>query len=292
MIKLAIGLKPETPKIPCSMTKNQYAIIMPIGDVHYGIDAFPRDLFIKYLQWGMERGAWFLGMGEYLDFTSQSQRAILQTLRDSTRKNLDDMVRQLADEYIEMISFTKGRWLGILRGDHTHIFLNGRNVDQYIAQKLETKYLGFNAHLCIYPKNIKDENAATYIYAHHGVGTSRTIGGQFTRLEDIANGFRDLDIVMMGHCHSKGTIPLDRQCLTRNGIHYHRTIYFVRTGSWLRGYVSHEPFNTDAPAILSEPSYIEQRAYKPAALGGIVIFLGYTQVENTKIYKPENRVLD
>jgi len=285
MVIQSIGLKKQRAEKPLELTKNQYALILPIGDVHFGAPGFPKDRFISHLQWGIERGAYFLGMGEYLDFTSESQRSVMINLRDSTRASIDDMIKALADEYVEKIAFTKGRWLGLLKGDHSWTFLDGRNVEQYIAQKLETNYFGTSCVLRIFPAGFKNESADVVLYCHHGVGFSQTLGGQLNRPKDLAFAF-DADIVLMGHSHAKIIGTIDKQIITRRGLHYHRTIHIARTGGWFRGYLSHLAYELDKPAIYSEGTYVEKRGYLPTSIGGLVIGIGYDCIDGTKEYKP------
>ena len=39
--------------------------LLPIGDLQYGTDGFDRDRFERHISWGMDVGAYFVGMGDY-----------------------------------------------------------------------------------------------------------------------------------------------------------------------------------------------------------------------------------
>lgn len=245
----------------------------------------------EHIQWGLDRGAWFLGMGDYLDFTSNSQRKLLSPLRDSQKEQLDSLVQSQADELYHILSPSKGRWLGMLEGNHRWEFQTGEkqgtSVDQYLCKKLECDFFGTLAGIRLHFSNTPANHpeADCLICAHHGLGASRTQGGQLHRVEDMLKFF-DAEIYLMGHGHSKVASPIDRQQISPDGKHHHRTKLLARTGSFLRGYVSHEPHSLDKPASLSRGSYVEEFAYAPSALGGICIGIGYERIPDSSFFRP------
>ena len=102
MIIKVMNLRPIKQVVPFELVRGQKALIMPIGDVHFGADGFPVQKFITHLKWGMDRGVMFLGMGEYLDWAPVSQRQLLAPMRESSRRPLDDMIRRKADEFLKI----------------------------------------------------------------------------------------------------------------------------------------------------------------------------------------------
>lgn len=264
------------------LAKNQKMLLMPVGDIHEGSDGWPKEKFLYQLKFGMDRGATFLGMGDPLDFTSDSQRAIIAPLRDSTKKQLDDFMTERTERFAEMMNFTKGRWIGMLEGNHRWQFQDGTTTDQLLCRKLGCEFLGTSALIRISQGVSGHDEADCKIYAHHGVGGGRTAGGHLTRLEDLLKSF-DADIYLMGHVHTKVNDPIDRQYVSKEGIHYHRTMLMARTGGWLRGYVSSPPKGLDVPAIESRGSYVEAKAMMPTSLGGLCIGIGYDEVEEARI---------
>ena len=287
MIFKSVTLKPTLPKVRLDLVKNQVALLMPIGDVHYGTKGFPVERFVEHLQWGMDRGAWFIGMGEYLDFTSASQRQLLAPLRDSTKLDLDDMVKTQIDEFAELIGFTQGRWIGIIEGDHRYDFATGTSGDQYLASKLDADFGGTSMLIRLCPGKGYEAypEADTIVYVHHGVGSSRMQGGQLHRVEDLLK-WVNADIYLMGHTHAKIEAAIDQQCISVDGVHYHRTKAIARTGGWFRAYLSSEPLANDSPVLLSRGSYVEQKALTPSSLGGLCIGIGVEQVEGSSSYRP------
>ena len=285
MIYLTYKPKKIQQEVPWQLAKNQTAIIMPLGDIHFGSKDFPAKHLIDNISWALSRGCLFIGLGEYLDFTSESQRKLTGQMRDSSRSHIDDAVRYKADELFEILAPTKGRWIGMIEGDHRWDFLGGTSVDQYLCGLLGCDFLGTSSLIRL-SAGIKNHPEADCIfYVHHGIGTSRTSGGNLLQVENLIKTF-DADVFLMGHSHAKVGAPIDRQAISPDGVHYHRTKILARTGAWLKGYVSHAPLPLTDPVINSRGTYVEQRAYTPSALGGIVIGVGYEQIPGSKYYKP------
>ena len=277
----------EPPKL--SLAANQQLLLMPIGDVHYMTEDWPRQKFINHLKWGMERGATFLGMGEYMDFSSASQRSLMLLLRDKVKKQLGEMIREQVETFCRDIEFTKGHWLGMLEGDHRHSFEDGTTSDQYLCELLGCPFLGDAAFVRIAYESLKTrkpypDTADCLLYAHHGFGSSRLAGGHLHRVEDAYKAI-DADVYLMGHSHSKVNAPVDRQYVTPDGTHYHRTKILARTGAWMKGYVSSRPFDVTEQAVNSRATYVEKSIYMPSAMGGLAIGIGYEPVTKT-VYRP------
>jgi len=292
MIIKKVNIKPTPQEVGFTLAKNQKVIIMPLGDIHYKPDnEFPTKKLKEHIEWGLKRGAWFLGMGEYLDFTSVSQRRILHPLRDSQKAMIDNHVLSVAQEVYEILRPSKGRWIGMLEGDHRWEFssgdLSGRSVDQYLCELLGCDFLGSSTFLRLHAKdNLRGHpEADCLIYAHHGIGSSRTMGGHLHRVEDLLK-WVNADIYLMGHSHAKVSAPVDRQEISPDGVHYHRTKLIARTGAWLMNYLSKKPLPLDHPASSSRGTYQEVAAYMPSALGGLCIGIGYEQIKGSRYYRP------
>jgi len=261
-----------------SLGTRDRVLLMPVGDVHAYSPHWPKERFRDHIKWGLDQGAYFLGMGEYFDFTSGSQRAILGGLRISQKQTIDEMVKVKVEEFAKLIEFSKGRWLGLLEGHHYHEYVNGITTDQHLCQLLECPFLGtstlFDVNL-LYKHGGSGQRAGTTItiYAHHGCGGGRKQGGHLHRVEDLITMI-EADIYLMGHSHSKANAPIDRLYRTRSGYLYHRTKLIARTGAFLRGYAATSPVDLTRPAAESRGTYVESAAYVPSSLGGLVISLG------------------
>jgi hypothetical protein len=285
MIHLTHKPIPYKPSVTWDLAKNQQMILMPLGDIHYGSRDFPLQHLIDNIDWAIDHGCTFLGMGEYLDFTSHSQRSHMGVLRESTKEILDQMVLEQAQELLSVLAPTKGRWVGMLEGDHRWDFLGGTSVDQYLCSELKCPFLGTSAMIRITAGVKGHPEADAVLFIHHGIGSSRTAGGHLIQVENLMKVF-DFDIGLMGHSHGKVATPIDKQVVTPDGIHTHRTVILARTGAWLKGYGSSGPLKLNEPAVSSRGSYVEQKAYQPSALGGIAIGIGYEKIQGSRFFKP------
>lgn len=287
MVHFVFEFAKYTPKKRLDLVENQKALIMPLGDVHYGSRDWPESKFKTHLEWGMDRGAYFLGMGEYLDAFSNSQRALIGPMRDSAKELVDNMMRDRAMQLIDILKPTKGRWIGFLEGDHRWDFQDGNSVDQLIVRHIGGHFLGTSAMIRFrfngVPKGHPEADCT--LFCHHGTGASQTQGGSLNKVENMLKAF-DADIYLMGHVHSKLGAPIDQQQITPDGIHTHRTKLIARTGAWLLGYASSEPLSLDEPVIKSRGTYVEQKAFIPSALGGLAIGLGVEQIQGSKFFRP------
>jgi hypothetical protein len=265
------------------LSSNQKLLIMPVGDVHAYSPNWPEKRFQDHLKWGMDQGAHFLGMGEYLDFTSASQRAILSGLRGSQKSMIDEMVKTQVEKLHKLIAFTNGRWIGLLEGDHYHQYQDGTTADQELCSLLGCPFLGTSTLLDIdlgikSPERRYRRDVTVTIFAHHGMGGGRKQGSHLHRVEDLITMI-EADIYLMGHSHSKANAPLDRLYRTRDGYLYHKTKLIARTGGFLRGYAGGTPNGWAVPADYSRGGYVEDAAYTPSALGGLVISLGAKELK-------------
>src|SRR4030042_1804564 len=156
-------------------------------------------------------------MGEYLDFPSQSQRAILGPLRDSIKEDIDKMVRENVEKLADILRPTKGYWVGLIEGDHRWIFQDSTSADQYLCQLLQCDFLGTSSLVRIAMGVNHHPEADTILYVHHGIGSSRTSGGHLNRVEDLLKIW-EADIYLMGHSHAKVASPLDRQYISPDGV--------------------------------------------------------------------------
>ena len=94
------------------------------------------------------------------------------------------------------------------------------------------------------------------------------------------------DVYLMGHSHSKTSSANDRIEVTPDNVVTHRTILEARTGAWLRGYYGNGVLDNSEAASESRGSYVEQKAYRPASLGGLCIGMGFKKINGSEYYRP------
>lgn len=197
-------------------------------------------------------------MGDYQDLASCSEREALSNPRihDSTRATLDEIYKEHCDAFLADIGFMKGKLIGLLEGNHYPLFSHGITGTQYMCQQLKCKYLG----VCTYVRIYFTVNGArmTYdVFAHHGLGAARLLGGSLNRVQQMAEG-AEADALIMGHDHKRVAGHINRLCLHGNTKRLevrNRKISILRSGSFLRGYVD------------GQISYVADRCLAPTDLG-------------------------
>lgn len=248
----------------------QEILIMPIGDVHNdGSGSSDLDKLRRHVGWGMEHGAYFLGMADYVDLASPSNRETMRGARvyDAVRDALDKQAYAAAEELYEILKPTKGHWLGMLTGHHYWEFEDGDTTDTWLARRLRAPFLGDSAFIrCVF-KGQKSRGAFS-IWCHHGVGSGITLAAPLNRLERVVEYF-DADIYLIGHQHKLVAAPMDRLYVNWNTSPPqldHRTVIVACTGGWLKGYQAHKQRGGRA-----QGTYVEKKMLSPTALGGVVI---------------------
>ena len=258
---------------------NPETLICPIGDIQWAgeDESVAIGMLARHIEWGAKQGAWFVGMGDYTDAFSPSNRQAIETaaVYDTTRNVLDSAATMLVDElYERALAPSRGKWIGMLEGHHFHKFQDGTTSDQMLCNKLAAQFLGTSAYIRIrfrvegQPKEV----GQVLIWCHHGSGGGQRAGAPLNKLEMLPISFEG-DIFMMGHTHKKVATPLDRivPVFPKGESNsparlIHRTILLVSTGGFLRGYVE-ECKQGQTP----RGNYVEQKMLPPIALGAPII---------------------
>ena len=238
--------------------------IIPFGDIHRDSDMFAHSRWQEFLKYAKkQKNALFLGMGDYTDGISTSERIVLSDhkLHDTTKNTLKDVYKGVTKTLVNELGWMRGRVIGVLGGNHYFDF-GDKTTDHVIASALGGKYLGVCGfiRLSISLKG-KSTQLSLDVFAHHGKGGGVTPGGNFNTIEKMSNT-ADADIYLMGHTHGKGCIPsTPRIKLVRslNGVEVkERTPWLGRTGSYLKAYESGKAsYNVDAGRSACALGWIE-----------------------------------
>lgn len=246
---------------------NDTHYLLPFGDVHFKSTQHHEQLWGEWCEWASKKPrAMFIGMGDFIECFSDSERRGLNSinLHESSNKIMDDFAKDICDEFFKNIKFMSGKLLGLLEGNHFYQFQNGMTSTQYLCQKLDCKYLGASAFVRIrFERTIGGDRMKTDVFAHHGKGSARLVGGSLNSVQQMAE-CAEADIYLMGHDHKKSVGMSSRLCLTdgRTGIHLkEKTLLYARTGSFLKGY---DP---------DKPSYVAKMLLNPTNLGTVKIEL-------------------
>lgn len=223
---------------------NQPFRLVFFGDVHRDSPNHANGKWQSFLDDARKmKDAWFFGMGDYLDSTSTTERECLGNISPKMHETFRNDIQALQLEKCELIAkelaFMKNRIVGMLNGNHYFQFQSGINSDQKICELLNAKYLG----VCSFVRLSFDACGARYtrdIFAHHGMGASRLIGGSLNRVAQMAEGC-EADIYAMGHDHKRGAVPAQPRLFLRHDPKRGLTVeqrepVIIRSGSYLASY--------------------------------------------------------
>lgn len=241
--------------------------LIPLGDIHRHTKLCDVDKWHEFLEWAKSKQLiYFFGMGDYDDLMSTSERNALKTanFHDQTIESLEDIYNGFIDDLYNEISFMQGKMIGMIEGNHYSVFDTGITSTQKLCEKLKCKYLGSTAFVRLYFDYRDTGQTKTIdIWAHHGKGAARLIGGSLNTVQQMGEQAQ-ADIYLMGHDHKRSAGMSSKLYLSEsqgNMILKHRKQLYIRTGSFLRGYVD------------GQPSYVAKKLLNPSDLGVVKIEL-------------------
>jgi len=241
--------------------------IQPVGDVHRFAPNCVVEKWKNFCQWAKKEDTpytYYLLMGDMDDFASSSERQILtsEKLHESTKKFFDRHACKAIDELIGEIDFMKDRTIGCIQGNHYWEFESGESSTQYIAEALNSKWLGDVAYIRLkinFPKT--HQSSMVDIVAAHGKAGGQLVGTSINQVEKLREIFPSADIYIMGHDHHKGAWPVsvlevtNKSHLNNDLIVKQKRQWLARSGSFLAGYAE------------GEQSYVVKRLYRPTDIG-------------------------
>jgi len=236
------------------------------GDVHRDSPNHAHGKWQEFLDYSRGlKDAWFFGMGDYLDSTSTTERECLGNIAPKMHETFRNDVQALqlakCELFAKEVAFMKGRIVGMLNGNHYFQFQSGINSDQKICELLAAKYLG----VCSFTRLTFLEHGRHHtrdIFAHHGMGAARLVGGSLNRVAQMAEG-AEADLYCMGHDHKKGALPAQPRLFLQNnntkGLHVEqREPIIIRSGSFLASYENGVVnYNVDACRPPSSLGHVE-----------------------------------
>ena len=242
----------------------QKFLLTPFGDVH---QFAPNHHVEKWKEWKKEKKEnhtkdhYYLGMGDYMDFLSASERMMYHNaaFHESTRGTLDDFVKGMNKEFIDDLSFMKGNLIGCIEGNHHYKYQSGWTTTMQMCEKLDAPYLGSSAIIKL-AFRYKGHSASILIFANHGLGSGRLPGSTFNKVEQMREVFPECDIFCQNHDHRRGAIPVTAMFVKDSGktlrIH-HKKQWLCRGGSFLAAYIP------------NSQSYIAKKSGAPMDLGTV-----------------------
>jgi hypothetical protein len=242
------------------------------GDIHRdtkNCDVDRWKWFLKRAKETMDENTYFIGMGDYHDFASTKEKKFLDGtgIHETTRDRFDEMAERHNRELAAELSFMRGRILGLVVGNHSWVFKNGKTSTEDLAERLDTKDLGW---LCHYTMIIRTgghkTNNAVHAILCHGKAGGKTFGVTVNQVGDLKTIFPVADFYCMGHDHQRiahpCTVLVPCQCKDSYQIKQKRQL-LCRSGSFLKAYQE----GTDSYEIF--------RLYKPADLGALKLTINF-----------------
>ena len=249
----------------------QRVTLVPLGDLQWSGDdeAIAYDRLERHIARCLTYPTpLFIGMGDYIDFASPSNRRRIDEagLYDTAKQVIADATKALVDDlFARLLKGTRGKWLGMVQGHHHHPckvaeLKDGTAVhedsDVYLAKKLNAPWLDEMGVI----KLMFPGGGVVRVLALHGSGYSVYPWGPLNRLHRL-QGFR-VDVMLMGHQTkmAKSTadaleFPPDRDDVEDV------PVKMVGTGGWMKGYVN------------GRRTYVSQAGLSPVTLGQPVIHI-------------------
>lgn len=237
--------------------------IVPFGDVHRFAPLHAEKIWRKFIdRYKNDKSAYFIGMGDYLDELSTSERKayINSDYHDSTTQNLSKFYSARAMNFAKEIEFMRGRIVGFCEGNHYVQLPSGETTTNLMCHELETKYLGVKSFIELIFRIDEHHSNKVIICCHHGEPGGRRSMSSVGKLENMAHT-HDADIILQGHDHRKNHIEVETIGITHTQMGkpnvIQKTKYCARTGGFLKGYVD------------QHQSYIADGNMPPNSLGNV-----------------------
>ncbi len=250
----------------------QRVTIAPLGDCQWAGDE--EDIAYDHLERHVDDclsrpTPLFVGLGDYVDFASPSNRARLSEARlyDTAQRVIADATKGLVDDlYRRLLKRTRGKWLGLTQGHHHHQAKIGElkdgtavmeDSDVYLAKLLGAPWLDEMGVI----KLVFPGGGVFRILAYHGSGSSVYPWGPLIKTFRLMPHF-SVDLILIGHQTKKAMGEVDR-------LHFpeetddisHQTIKMVGCGGWMKGFIN------------GRRTYVSTAGLAPVALGQPLIHL-------------------
>ena len=195
--------------------------LIPFGDIHRSSPLCHVEKWKEFLEWAKHKPrCYFLGMGDYDDLISGSERKILNNdnLHDSTGETLEQFYRSQTERLAKELGFMRGHLVGLIEGNHFVKFEDGTTSTQYLCRLLGCKYLGCTAfiRLVLSPDTKRNDGRSIDIWAYHGKGAARLVGGSLNTVQQMCEQ-AESDVYLMGHDHKKSIATITRLKLNGGG---------------------------------------------------------------------------
>jgi len=241
----------------------------PFNDIHGGsTECVENAIKKKILECANRKNSYALGLGDYNDcITKDDKRFNIDGLASWVQKsNIVESQREWTKNLFKPL-VEEGKLLCLGTGNHEeaiHI-KHDNDIARNICNDLKVPYAGYAYFLVITFERVGRGNTKRYVFhCWHGTGSAQTEGARLMRLTRLVNDIQ-ADIYLMAHLHAITIHTPDRLVCTNQGRIKSEVLIAAITGSWLKTYPQ-----PDKDELLN-PTYGEQKGYKPSRIGCPII---------------------
>lgn len=262
--------------VPYSQAKG--ATFIPIGCIHWPLSnkAVVRS-FVRELQ--QQPNAFGMLLGDNFDAHRGSYRNHLAKWTRDRNSQISDDRGHLADvlSLATLLKPVSRQLIGILSGNHYHMFVDQLTGDQKLAAELQVPFLGIEGVARVTFMDGKQKRTPMIIAAHHsGRGSyARTWGGDVNALHDYEKRW-DADIYALAHTHKLFAFSSGQYTVSPTGKVVKRQRLFIRAGAALEQQSS-MPINSKSVYV---PDYATEAAYPPLHPGFMLVHIDHFKKEN------------
>lgn len=274
----AVSVAVET-RLSITHPPSEEHLLMAIGDIQLdpAWPGQPRNAHVSQLkdaiQWGVDHGASYIGMGDYIDLASPSNRAALRAakLYDTPLAALERIATELQEELHDIMAPTVGSWVSLGSGHHLWPYEDGTTSDTRFADYVGCRHTGDLGLTHIYlPARGHKRRPMYRVYSWHGQGGGSTVAAALNKLHRKVAEF-NADVYFMGHYHRAMAVKVPRLDTIGGSPGHdphvvHRDVVLGVTGSFLRAYTQGARRGN-----VAKGGYVEAAGMSPASLGTLVI---------------------
>ena len=208
------------------------------SDIHFDSIYCDRKAFYKDLDEAVKRKAKILIIGDFFDAMNGrfDPRRDMSILRPEYRRA--DYYDFIVNDAYEKLKKYKDNILIITAGNHELSVLKNANtfLTDRLSKMLGCLHGGYGGWIKLFLKVKGAVRGSVNIKYYHGSGGEAPVSRGAIQTARQAVYLPDADIVVNGHSHNTYWIPIARERLSRDGVHYFDAQHYIRTPGYMAAY--------------------------------------------------------
>jgi predicted phosphodiesterase len=223
-------------------SKETWIPIWLLGDMHIGSSAFDEDSFMVDKDWALQKGAYLIGVGDWLETSIPGHMPKTMFGQNIT----PDRQREYAAEI--MLPF-KGKTITIVDGNHEKRISDATSFMplSYVATELDALHMPAGGMIVINVNGIEYN-----VVVKHG----HSFANNNKEVEAWGAVFNNADVVVSGHTHTCLAWSMNQGWQVVDGKKVYTKQIGIRSGHYL-----------------SNKGYVEEKPYKPLESESMVLWL-------------------